>query len=63
MEKVDFVAQLPRTYIHFDTFQGVILYDLLLHLFFWEFFLESESMNFSLNIVGGTIMIVKIREN
>ena len=38
MEKVDFVAQLPRTYIHFDTFQGVILYDLLLHLFFWENF-------------------------
>ena len=53
MEKVDFVAQLPRTYIHFDTFQGVILYDLLLHLFFWEFFLESESMNFSLNIIRG----------
>ena len=38
MEKVDFVAQLPRTFIHFDTFQGVILYNLLLHLFFWEKF-------------------------
>ena len=37
----------------FETFQGIILHDLDLHLFFLRKYLESESIFFLPNIVRG----------